>query len=355
MRCGQKSGADIIVKLASTASGKTGFALTNPAACQSFERDINESEEAALSTGEPNPPRFYREMAFQYGALEHVAPGLRRAVCRNPGPFTFKGTNLYVIGQGEVAVADPGPAAGGQLDVLMEALAGERISHILVTHCHADHSGAVAALRRRTGAPVCGMPRQPAHPGEDAIGPNGGSFILPVDFDIPLQHGSKLAGPGFEIEAVHTPGHAPDHLCFHIPATNMLLSGDHVMGWNTSVIAPPEGHMGSYMRSLELLMERDDAVYFPAHGGPIEEPRRYVKALLFHRRWRESEIAECLRAGLASIARMVPRMYNGIEPSLMGAAALAVFAQLEFMAEKGTVIMLKPGPLTMDQEFALSR
>ncbi len=306
-----------------------------------------------MSSEEQKTPPFSREMAFQYGALEQVAPGLRRIVCRNPGPFTFKGTNLYVIGQGEVAVVDPGPATGDQLDVLLEALAGERITHVLVTHCHADHSGAVAAIRDATGALTCGLPRHSGHPGEDAIGPNGGSFIIPVDFDIPLRHGSKLAGAGFEIEAVHTPGHAPDHLCFHIPAANILLSGDHVMGRNTSVIAPPEGHMGSYMRSLELLMERNDGIYFPAHGGPVREPRRYVKALIFHRRWREGEILECLRAGLASIARMVPRMYNGIEPSLTGAAALAVLAQLEFMAEKGTVIMLKPGPLTLDQEFAL--
>lgn len=305
-----------------------------------------------MSTGDPKPTPFSRDMPFEYGVLERVAPGLRRMVCRNPGPFTFKGTNLYAIGEGEVAVADPGPAAGRHLDVLFEALAGERITHILVTHCHADHSGAVAALRRRTGAPVCGMPRSAAH--EDAIGPNGRRFIVPVDFDIPLRHGSKLAGPGFEIEAVHTPGHAPDHLCFHLPATKILLSGDHVMGWNTSAIAPPEGHMGSYMRSLELLSMRNDAIYFPAHGGPIREPQRYVRALIFHRRWRESEIAECLRAGLASIGRMVPRIYNGIEPSLMGAAAFAVMAQLEFMAEKGTVVMLKPGPLTMDQEFALA-
>jgi glyoxylase-like metal-dependent hydrolase (beta-lactamase superfamily II) len=311
------------------------------------------SKEAALSTAVQKTPPFSRQMVFQYGALEQVAPGLRRIVCRNPGPFTFKGTNLYVIGEGEVAVVDPGPRGGDQIDVLLEALAGERITHILLTHCHADHSGAVAAIRDATGALTCGMPRQAAHPGGDAIGPNGGSFIIPVDFDIPLRHGSHLAGGGFEIDAVHTPGHAPDHLCYHIPAANILISGDHVMGWNTSVIAPPEGHMGSYMRSLELLMERRDAVYFPAHGGPVHEPQRYVKALIFHRRWREGEILECLRTGLASIAGMVSRMYNGIEPSLTGAASLAVLAQLEFMAEKGTVIMLKPGPLTMDQEFAL--
>ncbi len=307
-----------------------------------------------MSSEDQKTPSFSREMKFQYGALEQVAPGLRRVVCRNPGPFTYKGTNLYVIGQGEAAVVDPGPADGDQLDVLMEALKGERITHILLTHTHADHSGAVAAIRERTGALTCGMPRVPAHPGKEAIGPNGASYIIPVDYDVPLQHGSRLAGGGFEVEAVHTPGHAPDHICYHIQATNSLLSGDHVMGWNTSVIAPPEGHMGSYMRSLELSMERGDTTYFPAHGGPVFEPQRYVKALIFHRRWREGEILEALRAGVASISGMVPRMYNGIDPSLMKAASMAVLAQLEFMVEKGSVIMLKPGPIRLGQEFALA-
>ncbi len=307
-----------------------------------------------MSTDEQKTPPFSREMAFEYGTLERVVPGLRRLVCHNPGPFTFKGTNLYVIGEGAVAVADPGPDAGAQIEVLLEALGSERVTHILVTHCHADHSGAVAALRKRTGASTCGMPRRPSDPGAEAKGPLGRSFIVPVHFDIPLEHGSKLDGPRFEIEAVHTPGHAPDHLCYYIPAGNVLLSGDHVMGWNTSVIAPPEGHMGSYMRSLELLTKRGESLYFPAHGGPIRDPQRYVKALILHRRWRESEIIACLRGGTVTVSGMVPRIYSGIDPSLLGAAALAVFAQLEFMAEKGTVVVRRPGPLAIDQEFALA-
>jgi glyoxylase-like metal-dependent hydrolase (beta-lactamase superfamily II) len=307
-----------------------------------------------LTDAQPKTPPFSREMDFRYGAIEQVAPGLRRIVCHNPGAMTFKGTNLYVIGEGRVAVVDPGPASSEQLDVLQAGLEGETITHILLTHCHGDHSGAAQALKARTGAAACGMPRAVGEPGLAAGGPSGRSFVVPVEFDIPLSHGTTLAGEGWQVEAAHTPGHAPDHLCFHLAGRNILLSGDHVMGWNTSVIAPPEGHMGSYMRSLELLMTRvDDLTYFPGHGGPIHEPQRFVKALMFHRLWRESQITECLRAGSSTIAEIVPRIYNGIEPGLLRAAALAVLAQLEYMTEKGTVALLKAGPLCMDQEFAL--
>ena len=307
-----------------------------------------------MSNPKHKTPPFAREMNFQYGVLERIAPGFRRLVCNNPSPFTFKGTNLYVVGEGTVAVVDPGPASGEQLDVLCDALKGETITHILVTHCHADHSGAADALKQRTGAPTCGMPRGAGAPSAGAKGPSGRSFIAPVDFDIALQHGSRIQGDGWELHAIHTPGHAPDHLCFYLPRQNILLSGDHVMGWNTSVVAPPEGHMGSYMRSLELLMKRGEPVYFPGHGGPVKDPQRYVKALIFHRRWRENEVIDCLRSGLVSIGEIVPRIYSSLEPALSRAAALAVFAQLEFLVEKGIAVTRRPGPLAMDQEFELA-
>jgi glyoxylase-like metal-dependent hydrolase (beta-lactamase superfamily II) len=307
-----------------------------------------------VSNPKHKTPPFAREMDFQYGVLERIAPGLRRIVCNNPSPFTFKGTNLYVIGEGSVAVVDPGPASGVQLDVLCDALQGETITHILVTHCHADHSGAADALKERTGAPTCGMPRGAGVPSASAKGPSGRSFVVPVGFDISLQHGAQIRGDGWELQAIHTPGHAPDHLCFYMPGENILFSGDHVMGWNTSVIAPPEGNMGDYMRSLDILIERKEAIYYPGHGAPIYEPQRFVKALIFHRRWREMEIIDALRAGLSTIGEMVPRIYSGLDPSLTGAATLSVFAHLEYMAEKGTVTALKPGPLTMDQAFALT-
>jgi len=306
-----------------------------------------------LSHPKHKTPPFSREMAFRYGLLEDIAPGVRRIVCENPGPLTFKGTNLYVLGEGDVAVVDPGPAPAAQLDVLCAALGKEKISHILVTHCHADHSGAVAALKARTGAITCGMPRSPHDPAIGAKGPSGRNFVAPVDFDVRLGHGSRIASGSWEAQAIHTPGHAPDHLCYHVPGENILFSGDHVMGWNTSVIAPPEGHMGSYLRALEFLMERNETVYFPGHGAPIREPQRFVKALLFHRRWRETEILEAMRSGMTTIAAMVPHIYNGLDPALSGAASLAVLAHLEHMGEKGMVAGLKPGPLSLDQEFTI--
>ena len=288
-------------------------------------------------------------MAFSKPSRPACGASCARTPARSPSR-----DKSHVVGDGEVAVIDPGPAAGEQLDVLCDALKGETVSHILVTHCHADHSGAAEALKARTGAPTCGMPRPEGAPSAGAKGPSGKSFAVPVAFDSPLQHGGSIEGGGWELQAIHTPGHAPDHLCFYWPEANVLFSGDTVMGWNTSVIAPPEGHMGSYLRSLDFLMERKEAVYFPAHGAPIYEPQRYVKALIFHRRWREMEIVECLRAGLATIGEMVPRIYNGLDPSLKGAASMAVFAQLEYLAEKGMVRTRKPGPLAMDQEFALT-
>ncbi len=307
-----------------------------------------------MSTPKPKTPPFSREMEFRYGELERIAPGLRRIVCHNPGPFTFKGTNLYVIGEGEVAVMDPGPAPGEQLDVLMSALKGETITHILLTHCHADHSGAADALRERTGAVTCGMPRAPGAPSAGAKGPAGREYLVPVAFDSALAHGDAISGNGWEFQAIHTPGHAPDHLCFFWPERNILFSGDHVMGWNTSVVAPPEGHMGSYLRSLEILMERKEAAYYPAHGAPVHEPQRYVKGLIFHRRWREMEIVEAMRAGVGDVGGMVARIYNGLDPTLVGAASLSVLSHLEYLIEKGLVAARRPGPLALDQEFSLA-
>ena len=314
----------------------------------------NPAHEQSLKNNTRDAPPFHRQMEFEYGVLQRLQPGLRRFVCHNPGPFTFKGTNTYVLGEGEVAVVDPGPARGENVARLLSELRGEKVTHILITHAHSDHTGAVAELISRTNAQTYGRPRAEDDPARNAKGPSGSNFVTEVAFDNILSDGGRVRGDGWEVEAVHTPGHAPDHLCFRIQGQKTLLSGDHVMGWNTTVIAPPEGHMGSYIGALERLMDGDETVYYPGHGGAISEPQRFVKALVLHRRWRQGDIAEGLRSGLTTIDQLVPKIYANLQPDLAGAAALAVFAQLELMIEKGLVTTKQPGPISRHQEFVLT-
>jgi glyoxylase-like metal-dependent hydrolase (beta-lactamase superfamily II) len=311
-------------------------------------------DEAHLRRPGGKPLPFHREMAFDYGVLQDVAPGVRRLVCQNPSPFTFKGTNTYVVGEGAVGVIDPGPDAAEDVERLVESLAsgGERVAQILVTHVHSDHSGAAARLKAMTGAPILGHPRHGRERAEPGRSPSGKPFLTVIDYDQDVGDGDVIEGEGWRLEAVHTPGHAPDHLCYRYGVRDVMFSGDHVMGWNTTIIAPPEGHMGRYIRSLERLLSGPETVFLPGHGGPIDEPQRYVKALIMHRRWREAEIAECLRNGLATIDLILPKIYGQLESALSGAAALAVFAQLELMIEKGLVLS-EPSPPTLESVFQM--
>ena len=238
---------------------------------------------------------YRREFAFEYGRLEPVAPGVRRIVARNPGPFTFRGTGTYVVGTGEVAVIDPGPDLPEHVAALLAGLAGERVSHILVTHTHRDHSPAAAPLKAATGAPTYGFGPHAGGQRGDAGSEAGGDW----DFvpDIVVKDGDEIAGGGFRFAAVHTPGHTSNHLCFALPDSGILFSGDHVMGWSTSVIAPPDGDMAAYMASLDKLLARRDQVYWPTHGPAITEPHAHVRAFIAHRREREAGILACLGDG----------------------------------------------------------
>ncbi|MDX2265809.1 MAG: MBL fold metallo-hydrolase [Hyphomicrobiales bacterium] len=297
----------------------------------------------------PAPP-FNREAAATPGVLERVAPSLRRILADNPSPFTFQGTNTYVVGEGDVAVVDPGPNDAAHREALLAALraTGERVASIILTHAHPDHSAGIPALKAATGAVTYayGRPHDAA-----AVRTPSGKDVIDLAFraDEKLRDGDRLEAGGVAIEALHTPGHAPDHLCLALPASKTLLSGDHVMGWNTSVVAPPEGRMGDYMRSLERLLPRDDVAYFPGHGGRIDEPQRLVKAFIVHRRWREAEIVDCLRAGLNTVRQIVPRIYAQLDDALHGAAALGVYAHIELLLETGRV--KSPDPLGMEARF----
>jgi glyoxylase-like metal-dependent hydrolase (beta-lactamase superfamily II) len=278
---------------------------------------------------------FRREFAFQYGRLEPVAPGVRRIVANNPGPFTFRGTGTYVVGEGEVAVIDPGPDLSEHVAALLASLSGERITHILVTHTHSDHSPAAAAVKAASGAPTYGFgPHAGGRRGEAGSEAGGDWDFVP---DIVVHDGDTIAGANWRFEAVHTPGHTSNHLCFALPDPGILFSGDHVMGWSTSVIAPPDGEMAAYMASLDKLMSRTDRTYWPTHGPAIAEPDRHVRAFIAHRREREAGILDCLRQGCETIPQIVERLYAGLTPALRPAAGRSVLAHLIDLAGREIV------------------
>jgi glyoxylase-like metal-dependent hydrolase (beta-lactamase superfamily II) len=296
---------------------------------------------------------FKTTMEFAYAVPRELSPGVVRIVANNPSHFTFKGTNTYLIGTQELALIDPGPEDPVHLEAILKAIGPRKLSHVVITHTHRDHTDGMPALLAATGAKTAGFGRRVANRGTRRTSPSGSEFVE-QDFipDVPLADGERLAGDGWALAAVHTPGHAPDHLCFALEGTNILFSGDHVMGWNTSVVAPPEGNMAAYMRSLELLIERSDGVYFPGHGGQVEEPQRLVKAYLLHRRMREQAILDCIRDGTDTVRKIVPVIYKGLNPKLVNAASLSVLAHVEHLIDRG-LVRCEP-PLSADRVLSAS-
>ncbi|MGE5270470.1 MAG: MBL fold metallo-hydrolase, partial [Thiohalocapsa sp.] len=294
---------------------------------------------------------YRRDVVFEYGRLEPVAPGIRRIVARNPGPFTYKGTGTYVVGDGEVAVIDPGPDLAEHIDALLASLAGEQVTHILITHTHRDHSPAAKAVKAATGAPTYGFgPHAGGQRGEAGSEEGGDWDFVP---DIVVADGQEIAGSGWRFAAVHTPGHTSNHLCFALPDAGILFSGDHVMGWSTSVIAPPDGNMAAYMASLDKLLRRQDSVYWPTHGPAISEPHAHVQAFIAHRRERESGIVDCIRSGNETIDALVERLYVGLNPALRRAAGRSVLAHLIDLVERG--IVASDRPPAVDARFRLTQ
>jgi glyoxylase-like metal-dependent hydrolase (beta-lactamase superfamily II) len=268
------------------------------------------------------------------GLAQELHPLVRRVLAPNPSAFTYTGTQTYVVGWGEVAVIDPGPDLAPHVEAILAATAGERIVAIMCTHTHRDHSPATRALKAATGAAIIGcapLALEDDGPRADA------AFDVDYAPDRIMADGERLEGDGWTIEAVATPGHTSNHLCFALPEAKALFTGDHVMGWSTSVISPPDGDMADYMASLDKLMARDDEVYYPAHGEPVEKPQRFVRGLAGHRKQREGQILRLLREEDRAIPAMVEKMYVGVDPRLHGAAGRSVLAHLMDLETRGMV------------------
>ncbi|MHA7774039.1 MBL fold metallo-hydrolase [Roseibium sp. M-1] len=289
----------------------------------------------------------------QYGEAVEIVPGIRRLTANNPGPFTFHGTNTYLLGTGRLICVDPGPASGSHIDAILQAARGAPIEAILVSHTHADHSPGARLLKARTGAPIVGCgPHRPARAlFKDEVNPLDASGDKEHRPDTLLSDGDFFSAAGLELETIATPGHTANHLCFAVCGTNLLLSADHVMAWATSVVAPPDGSMKDYMASLDKLLARPEEEYLPGHGGIVRQAASYVHDLKEHRLAREASILGELAKGPRTIPGIVAELYAEVDPALHPAAGMSVFAHLEDLTERGFV-SAEPG-LSLTSKFSL--
>jgi glyoxylase-like metal-dependent hydrolase (beta-lactamase superfamily II) len=299
---------------------------------------------------------FVKDFPFRYGEAAEVSPRVRRVIANNPGPFTFAGTGTYLVGRpgaSDLAIIDPGPDDPAHLESVRRAVGAGRVTRILVTHAHRDHSAGARRFAEAFRAPVSGAGPAPstaeASP-ESAVEEGLDRAFSP---DAKIADGDVFEGEGWTLRAAATPGHLADHVCFALDEDGALFTGDHVMGWSTTVIAPPDGRMGDYFDSLEKLLARDDRIYFPTHGAPIERPASFVRAIRAHRRMRDGQILDHLLKGRLRIAEMLPAMYAGLDRRLYGAASLNILAHLIRLVDIGAVEC--DGPPTARSLFRLSR
>jgi hydroxyacylglutathione hydrolase len=280
---------------------------------------------------------FDKDLKLAPDTVDEPMPGIRRIMADNPGPFTFKGTLSYIVGRGKVAIVDPGPDDAAHIGALLDAVRNETVTHIFVTHTHRDHSPAVPAIKAATGATVYAegphRAARPLHIGEH--NPLDASADRDFRPDVALKDGEVVAGDGWSIEAVATPGHTANHMSFAFKEKNALLAGDHIMAWATSIVAPPDGAMSDYMASLAKLARRKESIYFPGHGPAITDASRFVNYYILHRKAREASILHRLSKGATDIPTIVRAIYIGIDPRLTGAAGLSVLAHLEDLVARG--------------------
>jgi glyoxylase-like metal-dependent hydrolase (beta-lactamase superfamily II) len=289
---------------------------------------------------------FVRDLKFAYGEADQVSPLIRRVIAENPGPFTFLGTGVYIIGRGEVAVIDPGPPIDAHLEALKTALAGDRVTHVFTTHTHMDHSPLAHPLAQWAGCKVYGTPDPAGMQDHPSLEEDGEAGFVP---DILVKDGDVFAGPGWTLEAITTPGHMSNHVCYALREENALFSGDHIMGWSTTVISPPDGNMGDYYRSLAKIKDRNFDTLWPTHGPPVRDVSTFIDAYAAHRRAREEAIVARLKAGDTKIFDMVKVIYKDVDSRLHPAAARSVLAHMIHLVEAGRAVT--SGPLELSSEF----
>jgi len=288
---------------------------------------------------------FDRNHVVTHGQLEPLRPGLRRITANNASPFTFRGTGTLVLGNGHVAVIDPGPADPTHIDALMTALGNEVVTHILVTHTHQDHSPGCKLLKSRTGATTYGVAAS-ARPSDQNLNEDGPDSEVSInspairdsddrDFvpDITLKHNDVITGIDWELQCIHTPGHASNHICFSEAATGSLFTGDHVMAWSSTVILQPDGSLQDYLNSLELLQQRNDSIYWPAHGGPVQEPQRFVEQLRAHRLLRGQQILQAVSEGINTVADLRKAVYPDLKQELHRGAMHSLLSTVVYLAD----------------------
>jgi len=294
---------------------------------------------------------YVREIKFDYGACDQVSPLIRRVVANNPGPFTYLGTGTYIVGRGEVAVIDPGPDRPEHLEAILAAVAGERVTHILVTHHHSDHSPLAGPLKEKTGAPIYGCAVVRAQARDSVITEAGTDDGFTPDISL-CGGGHLLTGPGWTLEAIATPGHTSNHICFALTEENALFSGDHIMGWSTTVVSPPDGDMTAYMQSLDLVRARGFCTLWPTHGPPVTEVDPFIGAYIDHRRAREAQVLKSVSDGHGSIKAMVPVLYAEVDPRLHPAAARSLLGHMIDLVRRG--IVTTEGEPGLDSEYRLA-
>jgi len=294
---------------------------------------------------------FIRTFEFEYGVAAQLSPLVQRVIADNPGPFTYTGTGVFIIGGDSVCVIDPGPTTEAHVAAIDRALDGRTVSHVLVTHHHVDHSPLAKPLAEKHGCKVYGFGLQPVRQDAGELRLEAGDDLT-FKPDVEIRDGHIIKGDGWTIETIHTPGHTSNHLCFALHEENTLFSGDHIMGWSTSVVSPPDGHMGDYLNSLNTVLDRNFDILRPTHGAAITEVRPFVQAYIDHRLAREAQILGALETGLQSISEIVARLYKDVDKRLHPAAAHSVLSHMIHLRETGRVSA--DGPDALRQTYRIA-